>query len=366
MIILNLKMDGIYGFDNFGISFTYPKKVVNSIIDGEHLEGRERFRYKKAVVLMGANATGKTSLGKALLKIITYVNTGNPAVLYDMVSDEKGTFEIDFVNDGFTMHRLNAVIDVAASNVEIEYKSASIDKMDSYEKCVDKLCNHTAEATRTLNALKQLVGPVSYRFAYPEIETSLKFDGVNKAVFSKTLKAIIGTLDPTLMDVAISKDLNDTFIIRRKNAEIIIQEGKLLNREVLSSGTAEGIDVAIFLASMMAKDKTFYYCDEHFSYIQSDIEKRIFGLMLDRISNNEQLIFTTHNTDMLDLNLPKHSFMFLRKRIEDGDYKVTAISASEILKRNTDSIRSAVENDVFGSLPDDSLLDELEMGWEDE
>lgn len=104
--------------------------------------------------------------------------------------------------------------------------------------------------------------------------------------------------------------MKDTFIIKRKNTEIIIQEGKLLNREVLSSGTAEGIDVALFLASMLSKGKTFYYCDEHFSYIQSDIEKRIFGLMLDRISNNEQLIFTTHNTDMLDLNLPK-TFLYV-------------------------------------------------------
>ena len=132
------------------------------------------------------------------------------------------------------------------------------------------------------------------------------------------------------------------------NQEIIIQEGKLLNRELLSSGTAEGIDVALFLASMMTKDKTFYYCDEHFSYIQSDIEKRIFGLMLERISNNEQLIFTTHNTDMLDLNLPKHAFMFLRKVKEQGVYRVSAVSASDILKRNTDSVRNAVENNIFG------------------
>ena len=117
---------------------------------------------------------------------------------------------------------------------------------------------------------------------------------------------------------------------------------------------------------MLAKDKTFYYCDEHFSYIQSDIENRIFGLMLDCISNNEQLISTTHNTDMLDLNLPKHSYMFLRKKIEDGECQVSVISASDILKRNTDNIRNAVENDVFGSLPDDSLLDELEMGCGDE
>lgn len=69
MIVMSLKLDCIYGFEDFEINFTYPKKVVNSIIDEEYLEGRERFRYKKAVILMGANATGKTSLGKALLKI---------------------------------------------------------------------------------------------------------------------------------------------------------------------------------------------------------------------------------------------------------------------------------------------------------
>ena len=88
--------------------------------------------------------------------------------------------------------------------------------------------------------------------------------------------------------------------------------------------------------------------------------------MMDRLGQNEQLIFTTHNMDMLDLNLPKHSYMFLRKQLEDGIYKVSAISASDVLKRNTDSIRNAVENDMFASLPQDSLLDELEMGWANE
>ena len=75
------------------------------------------------------------------------------------------------------------------------------------------------------------------------------------------------------------------------------------------------------------------------------------------------MIFTTHNTDMLDLNLPKHSYVFLRKHLEEGVYQVSAVSASDVLKRNTDSLRCAVENDVFASLPQDSLLDELEMGY---
>ena len=46
-----------------------------------------------------------------------------------------------------------------------------------------------------------------------------------------------------------------------------------------------------FLAAILAKESSFYYCDEHFSYIQSDIEQRIFGIMLDHIGDNEQLIF---------------------------------------------------------------------------
>ena len=272
----------------------------------------------------------------------------------------------DFVNGDYRLQRLSAEITPSRNDVSIQYMDSEIGLLDSYEKCASTLKDRTKEATTNTTSLKKLVGEISFRFAYPEIEKTLKLSKTNKAILLKTLHAVIGTLDPTLQDVSLSKDLKSTFIIRRKDTEIIIQEGKLLNREVLSSGTAEGIDVAMFLAAMIAKESTFYYCDEHFSYIQSDIEKRIFGIMLDRIGANEQLIFTTHNTDMLDLNLPKHSYMFLRKLPEDGRYKISAVSASDVLKRNTDSIRNAVENDVFASLPQDSLLDELEMGWMDE
>jgi len=370
MILLNIKLDKIYGFDDFEMNLTYPRKIVGSLVEDEFLEGRERFRYKRAVVLMGANATGKTSLGKALLRIFRFMEAGVITPLLEMVTaagGEKASFCVDFVNDGYVLHRLSALMDAGTENVVLSYETAPIGTADSYEQCVRRLEDHTEDMNGNPNRLKKLVGPLRYRFAYPEIEPTLGLAGVRKKELLKTLRAVIGTLDPTLTDICISRDLKDSFIIRRKGTEIIIQDGKLLNREVLSSGTAEGIDVAIFLASMLSDRDTFYYCDEHFSYIQSDIEKRIFGLMLDRTRPGSQLIFTTHNTDMLDLNLPKHAYMFLRKgREENGNFKVTAVSASELLKRNTDSVRCAVENDMFNSLPDDSLLDELEMGWTDD
>ena len=359
MIILDVKLNHIYGFDDFHINFTYPKKIVGSIIEDEFLEGRQRFRYKKAVVLMGANATGKTSLGKALLHIIKSVKESNEAILRELTdSDSKAEFQIDFVNEGYTLQRISGCIE--SENTDIRYFTAEISEMDSYEKAVEKLKDRTNEISGDFKKLKKLIGNLEYRFAYPEIEKTLKLANVNKQALLKTLRSVIGTLDPTLTDVTAAKDLKDSFVIRRKNQEIIIQEGKLLNADVLSSGTAEGIDVAVFLASMLSERNCFYYCDEHFSYIHSEIEKRIFGLMLERLGRNEQLIFTTHNMDMLELNLPKHAFAFLKKEITDGKYQVSVSFASDYLKRNTDSVRSAMENDVFRSLPDDSLLDELE------
>lgn len=373
MIILNAKLNNVYGFKDFDIAFSYPKKIVNSIIENEHLAGRPNFRYKKAVILMGSNATGKTSLGKALLNIISFINTGDVSALFPMVpSGDKGSFQIDFVNEGFVLHRFEGEMTGVRSDGEdsgckitLKYFSADIGQKDSYEMCVQKLVERTSEISKDFSKLGKLVGKLDFTFSCPDIKPTMKVSKVNRNVVLKTLKAVIGTLDPTLTDVQVSKDLRNSFIIRRNNEEIIIQEGKLLNRESLSSGTAEGVDISFFLALLIAEHNGFYYCDEHFSYIQSDIEKRIFGLMLEHLDSNEQLIFTTHNTDMLDLNIPKHCFAFLRKKQEE-DYRVSVTYASDILKRNSDSIRCAVENDVFSSLPDESALDALEKGADDE
>ena len=359
MIVMKVTLRKIYGFDDFSLDFSYPKKIVNSLIGEEHLYGRERFRYRKAVILMGANATGKTCLGRALKNIFDYIEDSNPAHLYEMASGEGAAFTLDFVNGDYRLQRLSAGIDCRNKKVSLRYFSSSIDVMDSYEKCVSRLKEKTIDSIR----LQETVGAFSARFSYPEIEDSVSFRNINRTVLKKTLSAVIGTLDPTLSDITEASELKDSFIIRRDGREIIIQDGKLLNGDMLSSGTREGVDIAFFLASIISHEGSFYYCDEHFSYIHSDIEKRVFSLMVCALGRDNQLIFTTHNTDMLDLNLPKHTYVFLRKRTQDGRICTDAVSASSILKRNTDSVRSAVENDVFHSLPQDSLLDELEMEY---
>ena len=128
---------------------------------------------------------------------------------------------------------------------------------------------------------------------------------------------------------------------------------------MLSSGTKIGIDIAELITSIIENTHSFYYCDEKFTYIQSDIEKACLSLMIQALHDNEQLFFTTHNLDILDLPLPKHSFIFLKKYIEEGITYIEPISASKYLKRNTDSIRNAVDNDLFSTTPSLSLIYEL-------
>lgn len=110
------------------------------------------------------------------------------------------------------------------------------------------------------------------------------------------------------------------------------------------------------VAAMIQGHYSFYYCDEKFSYIHSDIEKAVLSLMIDYIGANAQLFFTSHNTDILDMNLPKHAFTFLRKVVSNADCPITCIEASSLLKRNTDILKNAVENDLFSCAPSVDLI----------
>ena len=74
MIVMNIEMDNFMSFNNFAMNLSYPKKIVNSSIENEFLTGFTNFRYKKVNILMGANATGKTSFGKMLMNIFHFMD----------------------------------------------------------------------------------------------------------------------------------------------------------------------------------------------------------------------------------------------------------------------------------------------------
>ena len=193
-------------------------------------------------------------------------------------------------------------------------------------------------------------------FEYPRDNQRILLLRNKDEIFRSVLENVLKSLDPSIKEVKISQDVDSAYVIHLQNESIIIQSGIALDTDMLSSGTKSGIEIANMLSLLIQKRKNFYYCDEKFSYIHSDIEKALLSLMIDFVGPNDQLFFTTHNTDILDMNLPKHAFTFLRKDVDSPDCPITCIDASSLLKRSTDSLKNAVDNDLFSCAPAVDLI----------
>ena len=74
MIVMDIRLDNFMAFKNFHMNMSYPKKIVNSYIEEEFLKDHPNFRYKKVNIIMGANASGKTSLGRMLMNIFNFMD----------------------------------------------------------------------------------------------------------------------------------------------------------------------------------------------------------------------------------------------------------------------------------------------------
>lgn len=371
MIIMDLKINNFFAFENFHINFSYPKKIVNSYLEDEFLEGYPNFRYQKINIIMGSNATGKTSLGKMILAIFNLINKKNIDLISPFISNKKNNafFAMDFVEkkeNKYYLYRMNAHFlgndedSYSIDNVKINVYSVEIKKRDNYELCSERLDLLTNNKS-TENYITELekIPKLSWGFAFPFDSFKSEYSVLDDDRYLKLLEYTLKVLDPAVKYVRRIENVKNAFIISFGDKDIILQDGKIVNESLLSSGTKEGIRIASIIDSLKVGKEAVYYCDEMFSHIHSDIEKGFLSLMIDLLGRNSQLFFTSHNTDLLDLPLPKHCFTFLKKEIYDDGQLISAINASKYLKKNTDSLRNAVDNDLFSVSPNLVLLDEI-------
>lgn len=366
MIVMDIKIDNFFAFRGFHMNMSYPKKIVKSYVQDEYLEKRPNFRYKKVNILMGANATGKTSFGKMLMIIFNFMDKKQFDRLVDVICDSKemAFFSMDFITDSCVLYRIETKIAPKSedkyrnSDIYVCVKQVEIKEKDSYESCSRRLDNMPDSKNKNYIEELETLNGLSWMFEYPfdseKYLDILRYKNVKNYldILETTLKA----LDPSIKKVERIEAVEDSYVIRMNKKSIIIQEGKTIKTNLLSSGTKEGIQLAGILTSIINGSYGFYYCDEKFSYIHSDLEKAFLIIMIQSLRSNDQLFFTTHNTDILDLPLPKHSFTFLRKEVNDLEKPIKCISASYYLKRNTDMLRNAVENDLFSAAPSVDLV----------
>lgn len=359
VVVLHITLDNLYEFKDFSVDFSYPKKLVNSPLPGEHLPGRPSFRYKTVNIIIGANASGKTTLGKAIVGIFTFIQEKETTALTKSIKDisRSASFSIDFVAGSDILWRVEATIaprdesgQYKADDCIVSVSSTPIRARDTYQTCKKRLDAMQPASGSFLESF-DAINPIEWYTACSDPSTELT---ETPASFAKILDLLLRTLDPSIERVFKSQELRNTYIIKHPAGNVIIQNDLLLDSSSkLSRGTLSGIEAARFLSAVIQGKERLYYCDEILACLHSDVEQYLLATMIDQLGPYEQLFFTTHNTEILKLNLPHHSFLFLRK--ERGS--ITATWASEYLKRNTDNRYNAVENDRFLSKPDLSLLD---------
>ena len=143
MIVLNLELDNLFGFEDFKINFSYSDNTKNSSIKDEFLKDRPNFRYKKVNILLGANATGKTSIGKAMMAIFNFFNKKEISKVTQYMRDLKKemSFSIDFILDEKNiLYRVNFKYkkEKEKEKINLDLYKADILEEDSYETTLDK------------------------------------------------------------------------------------------------------------------------------------------------------------------------------------------------------------------------------------
>lgn len=365
MVLLDIKLTNFLLFNDFSMNLSYPKKPVNSSIEKEHLVDRPNFRYKKLIVLMGANASGKTALGKVLMGAFNFISKKEYALITDLIEDTQkdASFSLDMAFDDNYLYRVSALFkgrkksysEIRSEDILVEVKKEKILKGDSYEKCVQRLEEKNPEKYDSYIQALESIPFISWNFELRFVDRGIQrvIEPFEPSVYTAVLEETLKALDPRIIQVKKIEDRgkDNTFIIDYKNHSVLIKDGIVMEAEKLSSGTADGVGIAGLITSIKLKAANFIYCDEKFAQIHPNAEKAFLALMTDILDGNQQLFFTTHNTDVLDLNLPFHTFAFLC-RDESDDNNVSCIYASDYLKKNNQSLKNAVENDLFSTSPD--------------
>lgn len=395
MIVMRVKLDNLCQFNDFDVNFSYPKKIVDSTIEGEYLKDRPNFRYKKLIVIMGQNASGKTTFGKILMALFNAMKTRDFGRLGDMISDraKEANALVELVLHTNTLYRFEvkikmapqeSLLDVEDSEEEEDFipdpyivsyclKKCPINKSDNYEKCVDKLDNLATNFTEDLSSLRKEQLRMGWFFAFTKDEkpmSTVRFEKAGgKDLYLTALSTVLTTLDSSVEKVEWSsvkaEQDEDVILISFKNMsrKVWLLEHGIIGGDILSSGTAQAIEVAAMMASALDRIYRFYYCDEKFSYLQTEFETAVLSFLIECLDDRDQLFFTTHNYEVLDMALPKHSYLFFKKYINEDIPNIKAIFADSVLKKNTESLRHAYENDLFSVLPStDAIFDLLERG----
>ena len=319
MAVLRVEFDNFLCFDNFSMDFSYPKKLVNSNLNGEYLAQYPNIRYRKVNIVMGSNASGKTSLGRAMWHIFLFLKEKESNNITSLIRNKnKGVFVLmDCVFNNGYFFRVEIKNDSNSNGLLVRLRELQADQTDSYESLVEKL-DDSKPFENYLKALDKFKFS-GWNFSFPSIESGFDIikcvhNNSDKKEFCQIYESVLKTMDSSIKRVYPSKEVKNSYIVDFYDGQsVAVTNGEKLSEiKKLSSGTKYAINIADVIFSIKKHYNGFYFVDEQFSYVNSDIEIACLMKMISLLDDGEQLFFTTPNEELLALPLPTHAFNFIR------------------------------------------------------
>ena len=384
MIILKVSCDNLYMFKKFEVDLTYNRQVSHPLSASDRLFQNSKIKVRKNLILLGANASGKTTFGKLLCLILNYIRGNNinlEAAIYD--KNKIASFEIEFVIDDIAYllkanfknsilqteelrrHKIRKTYDIATLREKIS-TSATISSYNSEVGEINVSSQSYAFGVSRNAETKILREKISYWFRFSEdFNYSTDYE---KIVDVELISEILPKVDNSIKNVkrmyADDRPTN-SYLINFKNGETMtIPDGDLRHCvKRLSHGTFEAIDFVSMINILRLEKSDVFYIDELLAHMHSELETYLIRKAFVTKPYDSQIFFTTHNTQILLLNAPMNAFMFFKRNAEGFN---EVVYPSEKINKNDRNLMGYYENDYFGILPDYSSMDSLFENWNDD
>lgn len=384
MVILRVACDNFYMFKNFELDLTYSRKINHPLSKDDELFEGSRIKVRKNLIVMGANAAGKTTFGKLLCVILNFIRGNNlddqyfslEKIQYDKSRD--ASFEIEFFVNGMAY-----LLKASFRDYNLQQEQVFRQKVYptySIQKLRNKLRTSSAIEIFDANDKQMNIGFKSFAFSVSKpskFDESVKRLGFwfmlsepisNATVYRSEvdvefLDKMLPAIDNSVRSVkrlqveGDSTPTNSYQISFKNNETLTVLNGDLKTCGYrLSHGTFESIDFVFSLSVLRKGLASIFYIDERLSHMHPELEIYLARQAFLQKPKDAQLFFMTHDTELFDLNAPNASYMIFRRNSEGFN---EVIFVSDRLSKNDRNLRNYYENDYFEVIPDYSVLDKL-------